>query len=258
MRIKVLENKPIAVFLFAHQDDEFGVFHQITLEKTSEARIFCIYLTSGMPHGVCSRRRNSESLRVLRQLGVSEDDVVFAGGELGIADGGLLEALDIARRWFQDWLAANGGVCRIYIPAWEGGHPDHDALHALALKASSVAKPNARIRQFPLYNALGCRRPFFRVLRPIDANGVVEDAKIPWRRRILYLKMCLSYSSQRNSWLGLFPFVLAHYVLSGRQQLQPVSMFRVKSRPHAGILYYEMRSFATWKRVSAEVYRLFL
>lgn len=258
MRIKIVENAPIAVFLFAHQDDEFGVFHQITLERTSGVRVFCIYLTSGVSYGGCSRRRNSESLQVLRDLGVSEDHVVFAGEKLGISDGGVLEALDIARRWFGDWLDACGEVARIYIPAWEGGHPDHDALHALALKVATVSSPNARISQFSLYNAVGCRRPFFRVLNPIEANGVVQSARIPWRRRFLYLRMCLSYSSQRKSWFGLFPFVLTHYLLSGRQQLQPVSVGRVKCRPHAGMLYYEMRSFATWNRVSAQVSRLFL
>lgn len=257
MRIKIAENSPIAVFLFAHQDDEFGVFHQIALERASGVKVFCIYLTTGVSQGGCSSRRNSESLRVLRELGVSEDHVVFAGEKLGISDGGLLETLDVARQWFGDWLDACGDVTRIYIPAWEGGHPDHDALHALALKVATVSSPKAQISQFSLYNAVGCRQPFFRVLNPIDANGMVQSARIPWRRRLQYLRMCLSYPSQRRSWLGLFPFVLAHYVLSGRQQLQPVSICRVKCRPHAGTLYYEMRSFAAWKRVSAEVSRLF-
>jgi hypothetical protein len=47
----------------------------------------------------------------------------------------------------------------------------------------------------------------------------------------------------------LFPFVLLHYVIHGRQTLQPVRLDRIDERPHAGTLYYEARNFCRWERM---------
>ena len=36
------------LFLFAHQDDEFGVMHQIEQEVKAGASVYCAYATSGV------------------------------------------------------------------------------------------------------------------------------------------------------------------------------------------------------------------
>ena len=56
----------------------------------------------------------------------------------------------------------------VYLPAWEGGHQDHDAGHLLGL---SLAAPGLRLRQFPLYQGAGLPGPFFRVMAPLPGNG---------------------------------------------------------------------------------------
>ncbi|MBI5279817.1 MAG: PIG-L family deacetylase [Burkholderiales bacterium] len=234
-----------AVFLFAHQDDEFGVFQRIEQERRMGRRVWCIYFT-----GVGSARRNRESLAVLQHLGVAGADVVFAGEGLGIGDAQLLQQLPAAVQWLRDWLAQHQPDS-VYVPAWEGGHPDHDSLHAMV---AHLAPANAW--QFSLYNAWLRPAPLFRVLAPLPANGPATCERIPWRDRLRYLRLCLCYPSQATSWLGLFPFVLLHYLLHGTQCVQPVDAGRVRERPHEGTLYYEARRFQTWEAVSARLREL--
>jgi LmbE family N-acetylglucosaminyl deacetylase len=240
---------PVALFLFAHQDDEFGVFHKIVDEQRAGHRVCSAYLTDGVLEGESSLRRNRESLAVLAKLGVKEDDVFFPGHSLAIPDGGLTDHLESAIEWLENWFSCYPMVSTIYLPAWEGGHHDHDSLHAIGVMAAEKKGLMAIVRQFPLYNGYRCRGPFFRVLLPVAANSDPEVIKIPWSNRFLYLRLCLSYPSQTGSWVGLFPFVLCHYIFCGTQVLQTVSRERIRHRPHTGPLYYERRKFYTWDKM---------
>jgi hypothetical protein len=242
-----------AVFLFAHQDDEFGVFQSIERERARGVRIRIAYLTTGVTDGRPPSTRNNESIRVLSGLGIPAEDVVFAGSMLGIDDGKLLSRLAEAVRWLSNWLGSIEDLETLFVPAWEGGHPDHDSLHAAALIAARSADCAAFVRQFPLYNAYLRRGPFFRVMCPLPDNGIVEQVPIPWPNRLRFLRNCLRYPSQARSWLGLFPFAAFHYLVIGAESLQRVSMTRLRQRPHIGRLYYERRHFATWEQVSAAI-----
>lgn len=238
---------PVELFLFAHQDDEFGVFHAMDECRRQGRKVACAYLTRGV--GGVGERRNEESLRVLGKLGVSVQDVVFAGDLLAIDDGCLHLSLDSAEAWIREWMGSFNMVERIHVVAWEGGHHDHDSLHALTVHVARFLGLLPKMRQFALYNHKGCPGPLFRVLSPLQANGPVEYRRIKWTRRLRHLHLCLQYPSQFKTWIGLFPFVLLHYLLDGRQALQPVSMERLEQRPHPGELYYEQRGFFEWERM---------
>jgi LmbE family N-acetylglucosaminyl deacetylase len=240
---------PSALFLFAHQDDEFGVYQKIIDEQHNGRRVFCTYLTDGVFQGKSSLQRNRESLAVLTQLGVHEEDIFFAGHSLSIPDGGLPEYLPTAIDWLVNWFTQCQTVASIYLPAWEGGHHDHDALHAIGVMAAQKTGQMKVVKQFPLYNAYKCRGPLFRVLLPLSMNGELEMTKVPWANRLRFLRYCLSYPSQTITWIGLFPFVLLHFIFSGTQVLQAVSLERIHQRPHSGSLYYENRNFYTWKKM---------
>jgi len=242
---------PVAVFLLPHQDDEFGAFHRIVRLRASGVRVVCIYFTTGVPVGGDPSSRNRESLAVLSELGVEE--VIFAGGLLSIADGGICDSLARAADWLQSWLARTGRLEGIYVPAWEGGHPDHDGLHAVTLQVCAELGLSGKVRQFALYNGERCPGPFFKVLSPLRSNGPVERDPIPPRSRLHFLRLVLRYPSQARTWIGLFPFVLLHYVLNGHQQLQQTRIECLNERPHEGRLYYEKRGFSTWQAVSERI-----
>ena len=244
-----------AIFLFAHQDDEFGVFQSIERELARGARVQVAYLTTGVTGDASPSTRDAESLRALSGLGLPVESVVFAGSLLRIDDGALSSRLPDAVRWLADWFRGVPDLQRIYAPAWEGGHPDHDCLHAAALLATQGFASQPSIRQYPLYNGYRRPGPFFRVMSPIPANGVVEQVPIPWPNRLRFVRKCLGYPSQTRSWLGLFPFAASHYLLVGAECLQDVSAARLRERPHAGPLYYERRRFSTWAQVSGAIER---
>jgi LmbE family N-acetylglucosaminyl deacetylase len=241
---------PYALFLFAHQDDEFGVFHRIAECRARGLRVACAYLTSGASAHAGASQRNAESLAVLGKLGVAGADVVFPGELLAIGDARLPLHLEQAHAWLQGWLARFDHVDSLHVPAWEGGHHDHDALHALAVTVAQEARLLARTFQFALYHAAGLPGPLFRVLAPLPANGPASARAIPWRARWRYLRHCLSYPSQRGTWIGLFPFVLLHYLMHGTELLQPVAPARIAERPHPGPLYYEKRQFFSWDEMA--------
>jgi LmbE family N-acetylglucosaminyl deacetylase len=241
-----------ALFLFCHQDDEFGVYQQILLERSRGRRILCAYLTSGTVAGGDPARRDAESLAVLNGLGVAREDVQFVGSLLAIADGRLLDHLPLAAEWLRARLSSLEGEVAIYVPAWEGGHPDHDALHFLCIEACAELGMLPQVRQFPLYNAMHCPWKLFRVASPLAQNGPVESSPIPWVNRIRFLRCSLGYPSQWRSWLGLFPFYALHLLICGTQELQQVSRERVHQPPHGGPLYYERRRFSSWAQLRAK------
>lgn len=242
-----------ALFLFAHQDDEFGVYARIAQCRRRGQRVLCAYLTDGRTREADAATRNAESRAVLQQLGVAPEDIAFAGQELGIGDARLPLHLDQASAWIAAWIERAGAVDALHVPAWEGGHHDHDALHAAALVAAERRGLLPSTWQFPLYQAAGLPGPWFRVLAPLPGNGAVCARAIAWRERLNHLRLCLSYPSQRKTWLGLFPFVALHYLLRGVQSLQPVALERIASRPHTGTLYYEKRKFFTWEQMNEAI-----
>lgn len=241
---------PIALFLFAHQDDEFGVFARIELERLAGRRIFCVYVTDGAATADPDHR-DAESRAVLRRLGIPANDILFIGRQLAIEDGLLHLSVDVLADWLNAFLSAHPAIEACFVPAWEGGHPDHDVLHAVAVRLLAARDSLAMVRQYSLYNGRGCPWLLFRVMSPLPENGPVEKRAIAWRDRLRYIRLCLGYPSQWRTWVGLFPLVCLHYLFSSAEQLQRVNSARLSMPPHLGRLYYESRAFLDWPTMNA-------
>lgn len=248
-----LSTHPVALFFFAHQDDEYGVFQSIQDEIKQGREVLCCYFTDGGFGGASVQRRNKESISVLTKLGVLPENILFFGEQLSIGDGKLAENCNTAVNWLLSWLPQFNSIQSIYVTAWEGGHHDHDALHAIIVAMANRLGLLHITRQFSLYNAYQCRGPLFRVKVPLNDNGPTTYSKIPWPARMRYLRYCMSYPSQAKTWIGLFPFVFLHYAFDGRQATQPISVSRLQDRPHEGALYYEKRQFYTWEKMIAVI-----
>lgn len=231
--------------LLCHADDEFAIFAEIEAMIAEGRRVVCVYLTDGAYGGQSAERRAGESRVVLRRLGVADEDVLFFGNELGIGDTKLHEriadGLEAARRL----VDRDAPHLRILVPAWEGGHHDHDAAHLIGLVLSRECC-GAELFQFSIYHGHGVPWKFFRVMAPIRENGPVVARHVPWRDRLRYLGLYFTYASQWKTWLALGPGVLANYAFVGRQRLQLADPARVRQRPHPGALLYERRGFCTW------------
>ncbi len=243
----------ITLFLLAHQDDEIGLFDELSEAKRRGEHVACVYLTNGAWGGVTSERRNAESRKTLGELGLMDAEITFLGTDLTIPDGRLIEHLD---RCFEALLAtvarlANAdALTRIVMHAWEGGHQDHDAAHIIGLALADRLGIVPASRQFPLYR-MPAGRWSMTFAKPLAANGPVEIRRIATGRRMSYLRLLANYRSQRRVIAKLFPHIVNHYVREGTQQLQPVSIARIYQAPNTPPMLYEkwgLYSYSDFRR----------
>ncbi|WP_197523931.1 PIG-L deacetylase family protein [Cupriavidus sp. USMAHM13] len=242
------------LFLLAHPDDEFGCFESLRRVVASGGRAVVVYLTDGGSGTGIAMRRSDESRAVLGRLGISSGNLHFIGAQNHLPDGGLHRHLMPAWEACLAFCATQPAFDSIYMPAWEGGHPDHDAVHLLGVLLGRRLGIS-RLFQFPLYNARAVPKPFFRVLDPLAGNGTVQRLTIRWADRFRYLRLCLSYPSQWKTWVGLLPFVAPKLLLGGSYALQRAGERELSERPHDGPLLYESRGWLSWQDFCTEIQR---
>lgn len=238
--------KTVSLFIFAHQDDESGVFWEIEKLVNSGDEVFVVYLTSGDNLGNPSIIRDSESIAVLESIGIQREKIFFLGSEHKIPDGKLCLHLETAYNSLLRLLNRIPTPQRLYFLAWEGGHQDHDAVHLLGILMGNKLGIIDKCFQFPLYTGAGLPSILYKLFSPLKDNGSVLYSQIPWPQRLKFLKYTLSYPSQKITWLGLFPFFLFHYIFFGTQILQKVSLKRIEQPPHKGKMLYERRGYYTY------------
>ena len=242
--------KKKSVFLLAHQDDEIGITKVILNELESNNEVICIFVTDG---GKKSDVRNLESIYVLGKIGVNPNNIIFLGKELNFKDGILSKSYRVLKDWLSSYIRDNNSISTIYVPAYEGGHQDHDALHVAALNASDENGLIENVFQFPLYNRYGCRGPFFCVMKPLASNGKIIKINMTTKDRVQTLLYCLKYPSQLKTWIVLFPFFIFYYLLNSHQVIQKVDRKRIFQKPHNGILLYEYRKFYDWNSFQKDI-----
>ena len=244
------------LFLLPHQDDEAPVFFEIERLAHEGLPVRIVYLTTGNASTEPYHRRNAESLAVLSRLGVPATSVVFLGDALRIQDGQLQKHLEAAFSELRSMVVDSSQVS-IHVPAWEGGHHDHDAAYMLGAALAQLWKCESSSFQFPFYHGYRLPSILFRVLNAIDLNGPVVADTIPWTKRLLYMRLLFTYKTQLGSWIGLGPFYVVHILLRGTQVRQKLSIDRVRHKPHEGNMLYERRSFCTYSKFQTDTAAFF-
>ena len=231
------------LFLFAHQDDEYGVFPVLEKLVAQGEAVSVVYLTSGTLDGQPSERRNQESIGVLGRIGVTERNIHFAGTDHGFPDGQLHRHVEAGARAVLALFSPADTPTRIFTPAWEGGHQDHDATFIIACYLAQKYRCLESSRQFPLYNGRGLRGSLWHTFLPLADNGPIHSTRLSWGQRLRYLRYCLHYRSQWPTWLGLYPMYALRLFTDGRQYLQPLRPQRLLDAPHPGPSLYQRRGF---------------
>jgi len=242
-----------SVFLFAHQDDEFGVYAEIVRLINNGSKVIVIYLTSGSLDGKPRLDREIESLDVLRDIGVMKENIFFLGTDIHIPDGRLHEYLNKIYPQILNLLNPMDKITSLYFLSWEGGHQDHDATHIIGLALAKQLKILDNTFQFTLYSGHKLPWILFKLFSPLASNGEVITYKISLNLRLRFIKYILSYRSQFIPIVGLFPFFLFHYIFKGTQILQPVNIIRILEPPHPGKLLYERRGVLTYNEFNKKV-----
>jgi LmbE family N-acetylglucosaminyl deacetylase len=234
-----------ALFVFAHQDDEYAAAPWIIQERDAGATIACVYLTNG-GFRVKPAVRDAESLAVLRSFRIDASSVAFLETEDGrIADRALAaRATDGLQALERRLVRAAFVPTRIYAPSYEGGHPDHDAAHLIAAVVAARLGVLDDAWHFSLYNAYRCRRPLFSTLKQLPSDAPAREPAWPLHTRLAMTMLCWRYRSQRRTWMGLFPGAFVERAVLNRERLLGFDVSRLVARPHEGELLYE-RLFAT-------------
>jgi len=237
--------------VLAHQDDEVGVLTRIRWEQAHGARVWCAYATDGAkttPAAV----RDAESRAVLASAGVPPERIGLLGEDRRIADGALAAhapaALAALRGWGERILALR---C-IYTLDWEGGHHDHDTVHAIALAyARERAVP---VFAFSLYNGFARAPGWYRVTSfvPRAGAGIVRRA-LSLRDALAPLRAVTRYPSQWRSWMGLAGGLAVRAIARREERMRGAHVAALAERPHAGVLLYEARFGGRYEDVRAAV-----
>jgi LmbE family N-acetylglucosaminyl deacetylase len=212
----------------AHADDEtLGCF---SLMNDPAHEVHILHATDSAPRdlkyalrsGFTSRQaylqaRQDEMLAVLALAGLPPSRYHC----LGFAD----QEAPIYWRQIRDYVTAFSAG-RIYTHAYEGGHPDHDAL-AFAL----AGLPN--LWEFPLYNGFAGE---FVPHTFLDGGGETVVLDENQRRQKSAWLAC--FASQQRV-IGMFPVT--------HELFRPMKAYDFSAPPHPGELYYERRQLGwTW------------
>jgi LmbE family N-acetylglucosaminyl deacetylase len=234
------------VCLLAHPDDEAALAFGILQSRHRGHRVHCLYLTDGTVRGVQPSRRAGESRRALARLGILSGDIHFIGIENGFRDGRLIDVIEscmAAVTRITDPLKVSEILCL----AREGGHPDHDATHLIALAVARRKGCERNVHGFFLYNGRGLKGPFFRVAKALPGLAIRPLTGVSLSERMKVARLAFAYPSQWTTWLGLAPEFLAKCFVGRALGGYLCNVEEIHRRPHSGPLFYERRFGITYE-----------
>lgn len=235
------------LFLFAHHDDELFVATLLRQLAAGKEPIICAWLTRG---GLGAREREAESIRAMAIVGIPRDNLRF----FRLPDGDALDHLDeIVDRLAR--LLQGRDFRSVFVPAFEGGHPDHDTAQLAAALALKQHPGKTTLFEFPLYNRYKTR--LLRVGEFIPGTTPLRMTPVSFRDRLLKRKLAGVFASQRWLTMPLLGVRGGPLLLHTRgEPFRRVPAGRdYTRRPHPGRLayeYYTRRRFAEFAaKVSA-------
>ena len=231
-------------YILAHFDDEY--FATPRIRRAAGDQWFLYIADYAAP--ALTARRLAESRAYLARLGVPAERVIHVGAGSGALDGQVHRHLPGLLSRLAAELARIGAVERLVVTAWEGGHMDHDACAALAVKVAGATP----IDQITLYNGPGLPGRLFRAGVPLAENGPLVRTRLSASEWLAFAAGVRAFPSQARTWMGLWPVMFASYLRRGfsHQALDPA---RVRERPHAGPLLYERMYGITYAEVAASI-----
>jgi len=232
------------LFILAHNDDEYFCALRMHEEIRLGNRVIIAYLTYGGRQGEDPDERIKESLRVLSASGVKQSDILSIGRSRQIPDLKLHERTIDAYQELDD-LLKDTSIQRVYLMAWEGGHPDHDASHMVGVAFARNRDLLLQAYEFPAYSRL-------HVMHPLRSSSRLLATRTDRMHALKTLISGFSYTTQRRTFMAMLPGSIAQLLIIGHQNYWLLPSERDYSKPpHAGGLFYEKRfhiSFGEFSR----------
>jgi LmbE family N-acetylglucosaminyl deacetylase len=217
------------LLLIPHPDDEVvGMAATIAAARDAGDTFFGLYLTDGIPapeqlwrrerrhRAARAERRCAEARAAAQILGI--EPVAFCGWPSRSLKAHLGEA---AARIAA--LLSDRAIAALWVPAWEGGHQDHDAANFLAARTAG-GRP---ITEFAEYNRGGGGVRWNRFVQP---NGSEIELNLSPAQRAAKRSLLALYGSERANLSG------ARLKVESRR---PLPAYDYARRPHEGALLRE-------------------
>jgi len=224
------------LFLLAHPDDEILMSGVIQRFVKNDIPVHLAWLTSGDLFGK-GEVREKELASAAELLGVpSEHRHLFR-----LPDMGLVRNLRLVFECTTE-LVSRLEPSHVFAPAYEGGHPDHDALNFIAHSVWQSMRQSFSLFEFPLYNGTG--HFFFLWLRVnsfVPGTGQIEKHVLDSEQVALKGRLIDIYNSQPRSML---PIKMTHwwrrFTRNCAEPYAPIPEHRdYQIKPHFGPLFYE-------------------
>lgn len=249
------EAPPPVLFAFAHPDDELFCAGLLQRLLHAGARLKLLWATSGETCGGGSVRE-AELECAMSALGVAPEDRVLlrmpCRGLAGLQRQ-LVDRLAEAVQAHQPTVAV--------VPAWEGGHPDHDALNLAMHRALGDCRDRVCQLEYPLYSRTG---PWWALRWRVGSYPPGPDRGLPLRLRPqevrLRRRMARCHQSQKKDMLPFLAAMELRHATGRGEVYRTVPPERNYSLPpHSGNLNYEggllaprLMDFTTFRRAVSE------
>jgi LmbE family N-acetylglucosaminyl deacetylase len=225
------------LILIPHPDDEVvGCAAAIARARATGARVFGVYLS----HGCIAKKtmwfwqRGNYANDVARRL----DEAARVADFLGITMvGGNVQRA--AREIWPDLQTVYGDIAQamqqcapdcIWVPAYEGGNPDHDALNALS----------STIKHIPIYEMAEYH----------FAHGVAHsNAFLAVKGNEIVLRLSVEEQQMKRAALNLYASEKKNLgaIDVSQESFRPLAAYDYTRRPHEGKVWYERFQWVPFK-----------
>jgi N-acetylglucosamine malate deacetylase 1 len=222
--------------LAPHPDDEVaGCCAAIERARARGSSVAVLFLTTGVPspqhlwswdrsrHPSLVERRRREARQVCAELRVE-----------------IAHFSDVAARNLKDELRTCrdlvARLCRsnrtdvLWVPAYEGGHPDHDVASFMA----STLRQDVKVWEFSEYNFCGRR---VRSNEFFSRTGKEIDLALSEEERRFKQLLLATYASERGN---------LNYLQTGRETFRRLDEYDYSRPPHPGTLFYRRFAWAAF------------
>jgi len=217
------------LLLIPHPDDEVvGAAATITRRRAAGDEFFSLYLTDGIPSAeqLWRRDRPRRAARVERRRHEARAAAAILGIKpvafLGFPSRALKSHLNEATVAIQK-ACAESSVDALWVPAWEGGHQDHDVANFLASRRAD-GRP---VIEFAEYNRNGGA---VRWNRFAEVNGTEAELRLTPDEIAAKQRLIAIYGSESANLAGVRFEV---------ESQRPLPAYDYAKPPHDGMLLRE-------------------
>ena len=200
----------MTLIILSHLDDEFAlapVIKMLSINCNTNSKLIFMYCAERCNSDIrIQMRRRKENKKALKLLGCGSSEIIYLNDRIRIDDTKLYlrssEIYNILQIEYQ-----KNPFKQILTLAYEGGHPDHDALALIVWKFSRINKLISFY--FPAYNNRKTFLTNLSVLRPLkEQMKIYHKINLGLFDWFIAIKVATLYTTERQAFFKIIPFIL--------------------------------------------------